>query len=104
MIVKRIGAVAAASVLGLGAVAALAGPAFADEVESTSPADVQQAVGMPASGTCDAVTDTSLDWGDVPSGGWVASWGDWLNNGAGGAACVRTLTYNEASSLWELAA
>lgn len=104
MIAKRIAGVAAASVLGLAGVTAMAGPAFADDTDTTTPADVQQAVGMPASGSCAAVSDASLNWGDVPSGGWVASWGAWLNNGAGGAACVRTLTYNESTELWEIAA
>lgn len=104
MILKRVAGVAATSVLGLGAVGLMAGPAFADDAESTTPQDVQQAVGMPASGSCDTITDTSLNWGDAPSGGWVASWGQWLNDGAGGVACVRTLTYNEETALWEVAA
>ncbi len=104
MIAKRVAGVAAASVLGFGAVGLMAGPAFAEDAESTTPADVQQAVGMPASGTCDAITDPALNWGDAPSGGWVSSWGQWLNDGAGGAACVRTLTYNADTALWEVAA
>lgn len=101
---KRLTKAALVSSVALVGVAALATPAFAADEESNTPADVYQAVGMPASGSCDAVTDTSLNWGDVASGGWSVGWGDWLNDGAGGVACVRTLTFNENSQAWEVAA
>lgn len=101
---NRIARAAIASSVALVGVAALATPAFAaDEDESTTPPDVIQAVGMPASGTCDDVADTALNWGDVASGGWSVGWGEWLDDGAGGVACVRTLTFNENSQSWEIA-
>jgi hypothetical protein len=101
---KGLTRVAVASALTVAGMAALSTPAFAAEADSTTPADVYQAVGMPASGSCESITDTGLNWGDVGSTGWSAGWGAWLNDGAGGAACVRTLTFNENSQAWEVAA
>ena len=101
---KRIGRIAAASTLALVGVSALAVPAMADTSDGTEISDVQQAVGMPSAGTCTAVNDSTLNWAGVGGGGWSTGWGQWLNNGAGGLACVRTLTYNESTDTWSVAA
>lgn len=79
----------------------LAGPASADD--STEIGPVYQAVGAPDTGTCSAFADTTLDWGGVSSGGWTDGWGAWLNDGSGGAACVRTLTFDPTTQTWSVA-
>lgn len=66
----------------------------------SAPASHLQGVGLPASGSCDAVDDADLGWGTGLSGGWTPSWGAWLNSGAGGAACTRTLTYDLGRDRW----
>ncbi len=98
---KRIAGIAAASSLALGGVAVLASPAMAAEGDLQT--EVVQAVGLPVSGTCTAIDDASLNWGGVPSGGWSAGWGQWLNDGKGGAACVRTLKFAESTGTWFVA-
>ena len=95
------GSVAALALVGAGFLAA---PASAAETEETGIADVGQAVGLPASGTCADVDDADLNWSGVASGGWTAGWGTWLNDGAGGEACLRTLVYDENSDTWSVAA
>jgi len=99
MNIKKMTGLAAVGAIALGGVAVMASPAMADDLS-----DVVQAVGMPASGTCDAITDTDLNWGGAASGGWAAGWGEWLNNGNGGAACVRTLTFNNSTQTWDVRA
>ena len=94
---KRFAGIAAVSALALGGVGVLASPAMADE------APVIQAVGLPSSGTCASVTDTSLNWSGVASGGWTTGWGEWLNGGKGGVACVRTLTFDNSTQTWSVA-
>jgi hypothetical protein len=104
MSTRRLTLVAAASTIALAGAAALAAPAMAaTDTTDTTITDVQQAVGMPASGTCD-VADSTLDWAGVGSGGWTSGWGQWLNDGAGGLACVRTLTYSASTGTWSIAA
>jgi hypothetical protein len=103
MSTRRLTLVAAASTIALAGAAGLAAPAIAaTDSTDTTITDVEQAVGMPATGTCDAVDDAALDWSGVASGGWQAGWGQWLNDGAGGVACVRTLTYSPSSGTWSV--
>jgi len=99
MNIKRAMVIGTASVLAAGGAAAMATPAMA---EGTS--DVVQAVAMPASGSCTAISQADLNWAGVPGGGWTAGWGDWLNGGKGGKACVRTLTYTESTGTWSVLA
>ena len=101
MNIKRAIVIGTASVLAAGGVAAMANPAMADNNVTS---DVVQAVGMPASGVCTAITQTDLNWAGVQSGGWTAGWGDWLNGGKGGKACVRTLTYSNSTGTWSVLA
>ena len=60
---------------------------------STGPAPTTQQFGLPASGTCEDVAPADLNWAGVPSGGWGISWAQWVNDGAGGPVCSRTLSY-----------
>jgi hypothetical protein len=68
------------------------GSAVADVVDQ-SPPPVAQAVAMPVSGSCLDVKDADLNWGGAESGNWKPSWQQWVNNGAGGGVCQRTLNY-----------
>jgi len=99
MMHKKIAGLAAVSALALGGVTMMASPAMADQ-----PSDVIQAVGMPTTGTCLSVTDTALNWAGVASGGWTTGWGEWLNDGKGGVACVRTLKFDNSTQTWSVAA
>lgn len=55
------------------------------------PANWVQRVGMPAAG-CEPMSEVTIT--GVASE-WVPAWGEWLNNGEGGLACARTLTYTD---------
>jgi hypothetical protein len=68
------------------------GSAVADVVDQ-SPPPVAQALAMPVSGSCLDVKDADLNWGGAESGNWKPSWQQWVNNGAGGSVCQRTLNY-----------
>lgn len=67
---------------------------------SEGPAPVMQQFGRPASGTCDAAAPDTLNWSNVPSGGWSESWAQWMNGGNGGDVCTRTLVYSTSQSRW----
>jgi hypothetical protein len=66
------------------------------------PPDMIQEVGMPASGSCDAVNDTGMDFGTKLTGGWKQSWSEWPNDGKGGLVCGRALHYSLALHQWVL--
>lgn len=66
----------------------------------STPPPVMQQFGLPASGTCDAAAPAELNWAGVSSGGWGISWAQWMNNGAGGVVCSRTLVYDSGSAGW----
>lgn len=70
---------------------------------SSPPTPVVQQFGMPTSGTCDASAPLVLNWGGAGSGGWGNSWAEWMNGGAGGAVCTRTLVYSNALGHWIVA-
>ncbi len=65
-----------------------------------TPPPVMQQFGKPASGTCDAAAPIVLNWGGAGSGGWGNSWAQWMNGGAGGAVCTRTLVYSPSLGHW----
>lgn len=65
-----------------------------------APADLLQQVGVPADGSCASITDTSLNWAGVASGGWGISWAQWMNGGKGGGVCSRALFYNLNLAKW----
>ena len=62
-----------------------------------------QQVGLPASGSCEAIPDADLAWGTGLTGGWSKSWGEWMNKGTGGWTCSRTLLWSNAMGHWVLA-
>jgi hypothetical protein len=64
------------------------------EDAGTPIADVIQQVPSPATGSCDTLDDTALNWAGVKSGGWSKSWAQWANDGKGGSVCTRTLRYD----------
>jgi hypothetical protein len=55
------------------------------------PGPYLQAYGSVEDPTC-ALTVAWAKWPGVPDGGWHAGWGQWLDGGKGGAACLRTVT------------
>ena len=60
-----------------------------------------QQVGMPSQG-CDSYSNDSLSPAGVPgSDGWKPSWSQWVNDGAGGPVCTRTLTYDTNAAAWK---
>ncbi len=65
-----------------------------------TPAPIIQQFGRPIAGTCDAVAPLSLNWSGVASGGWGETWGEWMNDGKGGAVCSRTLVYSTNQAKW----
>lgn len=81
------------------------GAAPTPEVTGTpaAPDSRHQAFGAPSTGTCDEAADPSLDWGGASAGGWTTSWQQWVNEGAGGAVCQRTLTYSASTGHWVVA-
>jgi len=71
------------------------------------PAPVTQQFGAPSEATADRCAQSApadLDWAGVPSGGWGVSWAQWINDGAGGMVCTRTLIYDRWQDRWVLAA
>jgi hypothetical protein len=78
----------------------LAGSCAGGGSEDGTPPPVLQQVGRPSTGTCNAISDESLDWGGATSGGWATSWAEWPNEGKGGAVCTRTLNYSNGLGHW----
>lgn len=69
-------------------------PSDSSSSGTSGPAPIVQQFGKPTTGTCDDAAPTDLDWAGVTSGGWSPSWAQWMNDGAGGAVCGRTLVYS----------
>lgn len=67
------------------------------------PPPVLQQFGRPSTGTCDEAAPADLNWGGSSSGGWGDSWARWMNDGAGGDVCTRTLVYSNSSGRWNRA-
>lgn len=65
-----------------------------------TPPPVLQQIPLPLGGTCTDVDRPDLNWAGVESGGWGESWAQWVNDGAGGPVCVRTLVYNSSRGRW----
>lgn len=78
-------------------------PSGGSSSASTAPPQIVQQFGRPASGTCEAVASSDLNWGGAESGGWSESWAEWMNGGLGGAVCTRTLTYRSSTGVWSAA-
>ena len=61
---------------------------------------VRQALPMPASGSCEDISDADFAWGTNLTGGWQRAWEPWVNpeldangNRIGGWACMRVLVH-----------
>lgn len=65
-----------------------------------SPTPLLQQFGRPEQVTCEASAPFSLNWGGAGSGGWGESWAQWMNGGAGGQVCTRTLVFDNAQGTW----
>ena len=68
--------------------------------ENDTPADAIQEVGLLPGHSCTEIDEASLDWGQTITGGWTSSWAQWMNEGAGGAVCTRTIHYDQANRVW----
>jgi hypothetical protein len=55
------------------------------------PGPYLQAYGTAEDPTCQ-LTVAWAKWPGVPDGSWHLGWGQWLNGGKGGPACLRTVT------------
>ncbi|CAB4661451.1 unannotated protein [freshwater metagenome] len=98
-IATNAGAVGAAG--GNGYVTISSGIAPVDlEEPAPLPPDIFQSVGLPKSGNCTSIDDSALNWAGSTSGGWTASWAQWMNSGLGGAVCNRILGYDPYLEHW----
>lgn len=70
---------------------------------ANTPAPVLQQFGRPADRSCIDAAPTALNWANVSSGGWGESWSPWMNGGAGGFVCTRTLIYSTIQAAWVVA-
>ena len=77
-------------------------PSDGSVATAAGPAPHIQQFAMPETGTCDAAQPEGLNWGGVASGGWGESWAQWMNDGAGGDVCTRTLAFNTSTAAWEV--
>ncbi|MDO8732914.1 MAG: hypothetical protein Q7L55_10160 [Actinomycetota bacterium] len=68
---------------------------------NAAPADLLEAVGVPATGLCTDVVAPAANLAGVANGSWSKSWGVWISPTLGGPVCVRTLWYNNSTQLWD---
>jgi hypothetical protein len=78
-------------------------PSVAADVDAPPPPDSLQQVGLPPSGSCDAINDKDLGFGTSLTGGWTKSNAEWANDARGGYVCSRTLHYSTPRQAWVLA-
>lgn len=71
-----------------------------DAATVSAPPGVQQQVGRSETATCDEDGPVDLNWAGVGPGGWSESWAGWMNGGAGGFVCTRTLVYSTSQAKW----
>lgn len=70
------------------------------DVGSPPPDPILQQFGKPSYGTCLDAAPVNTQLPGASSGGWGESWAQWVNGGAGGAVCTRTLLYSTSQSRW----
>lgn len=75
-------------------------PSPSSSSTSSGPASVMQQFGLPASGNCEDGASDAMNWSGITSGAWGISWAQWMNNGAGGTVCTRTVEYDTSSAGW----
>jgi hypothetical protein len=64
------------------------------------PTPVIQQFGLPASGDCEDGVTEAMNWSGIGMDGWGISWAQWVNEGAGGAVCTRTVMYDTSTAKW----
>ena len=69
-------------------------------VAGSAPASEIQQFGLPASGNCEDGVTEEMDWSGIGMDGWGISWAQWMNEGAGGAVCTRTVVYDTLTAKW----
>ena len=66
----------------------------------SAPASEIQQFGLPASGNCEDGATEAMNWSGIGMDGWGISWAQWMNEGAGGAVCTRTVVYDTSTAKW----
>jgi len=66
----------------------------------SAPASEIQQFGLPASGNCEDGVTEAMNWSGIGMDGWGVSWAQWMNAGAGGAVCTRTVVYDTSTAKW----
>ena len=66
----------------------------------SSPASEIQQFGLPTSGNCEDGVTEAMNWSGIGMDGWGISWAQWMNAGAGGAVCTRTVVYDTSTAKW----
>lgn len=66
------------------------------------PQPIMQQFGHATGRSCEQDAPIGLNWSDVAAGGWGMSWAQWVNDGAGGSVCTRTLVYDADLGAWTL--
>jgi len=67
---------------------------------ASAPASEIQQFGLPASGNCEDGVNEAINWSGIGMDGWGISWAQWMNEGAGGAVCTRTVMYDTSTAKW----
>jgi len=70
------------------------------QASGLGPMPVIQQFGLPASGNCEDGVTEAMNWSGIGMDGWGISWAQWMNLGAGGAVCTRTVMYDSSSAKW----
>ena len=70
------------------------------ETSGSAPASEIQQFGLPASGNCEDGATEAMNWSGIGMDGWGISWAQWMNEGAGGAVCTRTVVYDTSTAKW----
>ena len=70
------------------------------ETSGSAPASEIQQFGLPASGNCEDGATEAMNWSGIGLDGWGTSWAQWMNEGAGGAVCTRTVVYDTSTAKW----
>jgi len=70
------------------------------QASGLGPMPVIQQFGLPASGNCEDGATEAMNWSGIGMDGWGISWAQWMNEGAGGAVCTRTVVYDTSTAKW----
>ena len=76
------------------------GDSGSSETSGSAPASEIQQFGLPTSGNCEDGATEAMNWSGIGMDGWGISWARWMNDGAGGAVCTRTVMYDTSTAKW----